>query len=117
MFFKYKKFKIHLFIFFFRRLISKLADSCHENDRRYTALCRNIRVYAIQILQNYSVSTKRVPSKDDIKRARDECIGKLALNLSRKVEPSVPRYSQVIQFIQQDKLTGRNDEVVFFESN
>jgi rabenosyn-5 len=39
---------------------------------RYSALCRNIRTYAIHLLQHYAVSTRRVPSEDDVQRARDE---------------------------------------------
>ncbi|UJR36142.1 hypothetical protein I4U23_028880 [Adineta vaga] len=63
------------------KYIAKLGESCpniDENDTpsqiRYAALCRNIRMYAIHLLQNYSISTRRVPSEEDIQRARDERI-------------------------------------------
>ncbi|CAF0855503.1 unnamed protein product [Rotaria sordida] len=59
--------------------IMKLADSCSNIDEddtqsqfRYSALCRNIRMYAVHLLQNYAISTRRVPSEDDVQRARDE---------------------------------------------
>ena len=62
-----------------RKIIAKLPDSTSnidENDTashiRYAALCRNMRMYAIYVLQNYSISTRRVPSEEDVKRARDE---------------------------------------------
>jgi hypothetical protein len=69
-----------LFCFsFIRKYIAQLGDSCpniDENDapsqRRYSALCRNIRLYAIHLLQGYAISTRRVPSEDDVQRARDE---------------------------------------------
>ena len=56
-----------------------MGESCpgiDENDTpsqiRYSALCRNIRMYAIHLLQNYAIATKRVPSENDVQRARDE---------------------------------------------
>ncbi|CAF2387201.1 unnamed protein product [Rotaria sp. Silwood2] len=59
--------------------IAKLADSCSNIDEddtqsqiRYSALCRNIRIYAVHLLQNYAISTRRIPSEDDVQRARDE---------------------------------------------
>ncbi|CAF1650816.1 unnamed protein product, partial [Adineta ricciae] len=59
------------------KYIAKLGESCpniDENDTssqiRYSALCRNIRMYAIHLLQNYSISTRRLPSDDDVQRAR-----------------------------------------------
>ena len=62
-----------------RKIITKLADNCttiDENDTssqiRYASLCRNLRMYAVHLLQNYAISTRRVPSDDDVKRARDE---------------------------------------------
>jgi rabenosyn-5 len=70
---------IIFFIRFLSKYIAQLADSCpniDENDMpsqiRYSALCRNIRTYAIHLLQHYAVSTRRVPSEDDVQRARDE---------------------------------------------
>jgi rabenosyn-5 len=64
---------------FFRKYIALLAESCPNIDEddtasqiRYSALCRNIRTYAIHLLQNYAISTRRVPSEDDVQRARDE---------------------------------------------
>ncbi|CAF1194385.1 unnamed protein product [Rotaria magnacalcarata] len=61
------------------KYISKLADSCLNIDEddtqsiiRYSALCRNMRMYAIHVLQNFAISTRRVPSEDDVKRAREE---------------------------------------------
>ena len=39
---------------------------------RYSALCRNIRMYGIHLLQNYAVITRRVPSEEDVQHARDE---------------------------------------------
>jgi len=61
------------------KVIAKLADNCttiDENDTssqiRYASLCRNLRMYAIHLLQNYAISTRRVPTEDDVKRARDE---------------------------------------------
>jgi len=68
-----------LFCLFIRKYIAQLADVCpniDENDTpsqiRYSALCRNIRMYAIHLLQNYAISTRRVPSEDDVQLARDE---------------------------------------------
>jgi rabenosyn-5 len=56
-----------------------LADSCpsiNENDTpsqiRYAALCRNIRMYAIYLLQNHAISTRRVPTEEDVEHAREE---------------------------------------------
>lgn len=67
-----------LFVFFLRKYISQLGESCPNIDEddtssqiRYSALCRNIRTYAIHLLQNYAISTKHVPSEDDIKAARE----------------------------------------------
>ncbi len=67
------------FVLSIRKYIAKLAESCSnidENDTssqiRYSALCRNIRMYAIHLLQNYAISTRRVPNEDDIQRAREE---------------------------------------------
>ena len=31
---------------------------------RYAALCRNMRMYAIHLLQNYAISTRRVPTEE-----------------------------------------------------
>ena len=59
--------------------ISQLADSCSSIDEddtpsqiRYSTLCRNIRTYAIHLLQNYALVTRKMPSEDDIKQAREE---------------------------------------------
>ncbi|CAF0818412.1 unnamed protein product [Rotaria sp. Silwood1] len=61
------------------KYIAKLAESCPNIDEddtqsqmRYAALCRNIRMYAVHLLQNYAISTRRVPSEDDVQHARDE---------------------------------------------
>jgi len=116
MFFKIQKLSFHFL--FCRRSIAKLADSNSENEKRYIALCRNIRTYSMQVVQNYSRLTKRVPTKDDIKRICDQRIDKLTLNSPEKIETLIVKQSyEVIQFIQQDKLTGRDDEIVFLELN
>jgi len=113
-----KKIQKLSFHFFCRRSIAKLADSNPENERRYVALCRNIRTYSMQVVQNYSRLTKRVPTKDDIKRVCDQRINKLTLNSPEKIEPLVVKQSyEIIQFIQQDKSNGRDDEIVFLELN
>jgi len=61
------------------KLILNLSDSCpgiDDNDKhsllRHQTICRNIRSYSIQLLQNYAISTLRVPTDDDIQRARQE---------------------------------------------
>ncbi|CAF1476065.1 unnamed protein product [Adineta steineri] len=63
------------------KYISKLGESCPNIDEddtssqiRYSALCRNIRMYAVHLLQNYAISTRKLPNEDEIKRARDERI-------------------------------------------
>jgi len=62
-----------------RKYIAQLGDSCpniDENDTssqiRYSALCRNIRMYAIHLLQHYAITTRRVPSEEDVQQAREE---------------------------------------------
>jgi hypothetical protein len=122
----------NLFINSFRKSIAKLADSCsHITDlaskNRYAILCRNIRAYSIQTLQNYAISTKRVPSEEDTKRALDERIARLALNIPgmnrnsgeipKELEPFVQQYYQITQFIERAKLAGRDDEVRLLELN
>lgn len=75
-----KSFFSALILFLFpRKYIAQLGDSCpniDENDTssqiRYSALCRNIRMYAIHLLQSYAISIRRVPSEDDVQQARDE---------------------------------------------
>ena len=64
---------------FSRKHVGQLAESCPNIDEddipsqiRYSALCRNIRMYAIHLLQNYAISTRRIPREEDIQRARDE---------------------------------------------
>ncbi|CAF2155608.1 unnamed protein product [Rotaria magnacalcarata] len=54
-------------------------DSCLSIDEddtqsiiRYSALCRNMRMYAIHVLQNLAISTRCVPSEDDVKRTCEE---------------------------------------------
>lgn len=70
---------IFSYAFFIRKYIAKLGESAPNIDEedtasliRYSALCRNIRTYAINVLQNYAITTRRVPTDEDIKRARDE---------------------------------------------
>lgn len=70
---------LHFSCILVRKVIAKLADNCttiDENDIssqiRYASLCRNLRMYAIHLLQNYAISTRRVPTEDDVRRARDE---------------------------------------------
>ncbi|CAF4237172.1 unnamed protein product, partial [Rotaria sordida] len=119
-----------------------LADkysNINENDitskNRYPTLCRNIRTYSIQVLQNFSVSTKRVPSEDDIKQARNEKQKRLdnermikiflnipginhnSLEISEELEPFIQQYYQITQFIEQAKIAGRDDEVKLLELN
>ncbi|CAF3945844.1 unnamed protein product [Rotaria magnacalcarata] len=117
------------------------ADKCpniDENDisskARYATLCRNIRMYAVQVLQNFSLSTRRVPTEDEIKQARDakqrsdnELMEKVILSipgingktleLSEELKPFIQQYYQVVQYMQQAKLAGRDDEVKLLESN
>ncbi|CAF3474289.1 unnamed protein product [Rotaria socialis] len=117
------------------------ADKCpniDENDisskARYATLCRNIRMYAIQLLQNFSLSTRRLPTEDEIKQARDakqrsdnELMAKViltipgincnVLELSEELKPFIQQYYQVTQYMQQAKLAGRDDEAKFLESN
>ncbi len=122
----------NLFINSFRKFIAKLSDShLHELDtgskNRYATLCRNIRAYSIQILQNYAISTRRVPSDDDIKRAQNERVAKLALTIPalncysteipKEFEPFIQQYYQITQFIERAKLAGRDDEVRLLELN
>ena len=110
--------------------MAKLAESCEydaESKLRYTTLCRNIRMYSVQVLQNYTISTSRVPKEDDVKRAHDERIAKLALaipgmncnsfEVSKELEPFVQQYHQIMQFIERAKLAGRDDEVRLLELN
>lgn len=61
------------------KYISQCADSCSNIDEddtpsqvRYSTLCRNIRTYAIHLLQNYALTTRRVPSEDEVKKAREQ---------------------------------------------
>lgn len=61
------------------KYISQLADSCPNIDEddtpsqiRYSALCRNIRTYAIHLLQNYALTIRRVPNEEDVQKAREE---------------------------------------------
>lgn len=65
--------------FLSRKHVGQLSESCPNIDEddtpsqiRYSALCRNIRMYAIHLLQNYAISTRRIPREEDIQRARDE---------------------------------------------
>ncbi|CAF2687300.1 unnamed protein product [Rotaria sp. Silwood2] len=121
--------------------IAALADKClniNENDttskNRYATICRNIRTYSVQVLQNFSISTKRIPSEDDIKKAQDEKkrldnermtrtiltipgINLNSLEISEKLEPFIQQYHQVTQFLEQAKSAGRDDEVRLLESN
>lgn len=62
-----------------RKYIALLAESCPNIDEddipsriRYSALCRNIRAYAIHLIQNYAIKQGRVPTEEDVQRARDE---------------------------------------------
>jgi hypothetical protein len=77
--FKFPFSTFYFFVLFIRKYIAKLAESCPNIDEddtpsqiRYSALCRNMRMYAIHLLQNYAISTRRVPNEDDVQRARDE---------------------------------------------
>jgi hypothetical protein len=62
-----------------RRAIEKLVETSSaidDNDRvhqqRSMALARNIRMYAIELLQNCAIKTRRVPQEQEIQRARHE---------------------------------------------
>ncbi len=83
------------------------------DDNRYIALCRNIRTYSMIVLQTYSISTKRVPSKDDIKRIRDERAAKLAAKPSEESKSPIRQCPQAIRFVRQDELAGNDDEINF----
>jgi hypothetical protein len=79
------------------------------------------------MLQNYAISAKPVPSEDDTKRALDERIGRLALNipgmnynssqLSKELEPFVQQYHRISQLIKRGKLIGDDDEIRLLELN
>ncbi|UJR09952.1 hypothetical protein I4U23_014175 [Adineta vaga] len=117
------------------KLIVKLADNDSVTTyNRYAALCRNIRTYSIQILQNFSISTRHLPTEEDIKRVRDEKkrleverMIKFAANIpgmknglseiSPKLEPFVQQYYRVAQFLEEAKLAGRQDEINLLEMN
>ncbi|CAF3716965.1 unnamed protein product [Rotaria sp. Silwood1] len=123
------------------KYIVKLADkssNINEYDptskNRYTTICHNIRTYSIQILKNFSISTRRVPNEDDIKQVRDEKkrldhermkqiifnipnINHNSLEISEELEPFIQQYYQVIQFIERAKLAGHDDEVRSLELN
>lgn len=71
-----------------------------------------------------TISTKRIPSEDDIKRVRDEkqrlenenmnqfarTIADLSI-IPVELEPFVQQYYQVKQFYEQAKAAGRYDDV------
>ena len=92
-----------------------MPDSDAENDRRYAALCRNIRSYAIQVFQGFSIRTKRVPTKDGFKQMCDDRQAKLALNASQELR-RVNRENSVIHFVRgEDSTDGNNDAVLLFD--
>ena len=121
---------------FFRKSISKLADgdSTTPVSTRYAALCRNIRSYSTQMMQNFSISTRRLPTEDDLRRIREEkkqyedkqmmeCAAKILgmnYNLTEippELEPFVQQYYRVRQFLEEARLAGHLDEVQSLEMN
>ncbi|CAF4275229.1 unnamed protein product, partial [Adineta steineri] len=116
------------------KLILKLADNDKTSDNRYAILCRNIRTYSLQSLQNFAISTKRIPTEDDIKRACDEKkrlenermaqfastipgLSSYVSGIPVKLEPFVHQYYQVTQFLEQAKLDGRHEDIESLEMN
>ncbi|CAF3886287.1 unnamed protein product [Adineta steineri] len=116
------------------KLILKLADNDKTSDNRYAILCRNIRTYSLQSLQNFAISTKRIPTEDDIKRACDEKkrlenermaqfastipgLSGYGSGIPVKLEPFVHQYYQVTQFLEQAKLDGRREDIESLEMN
>ncbi|CAF1416741.1 unnamed protein product [Adineta ricciae] len=116
--------------------ISKLAegDSTAPVSNRYAALCRNIRTYSTQMMQNFSISTRRLPTEDDLRRIREEkkrsedermmqCAAKILgmkenfIEMPPELEPFVQQYYRVTQFLEEARLTGHPDEVQSLEMN
>ena len=101
---------------------------------RYAALCRNVRSYSTQMMQNFSISTRRLPTEDDLRRIREEkkqyedkqmmeCAAKILgmnYNLTEippELEPFVQQYYRVRQFLEEARLAGHLDEVQSLEMN
>ncbi|CAF1417976.1 unnamed protein product [Adineta ricciae] len=116
--------------------ISKLAegDSTTPVSNRYAALCRNIRTYSIQMMQNFSISIRRLPTEDDLRRIREEkkrsedermveCAAKILgmkdnlIEIPPELEPFVQQYYRVTQFLEEARLAGHLDEVQALEKN
>ncbi|CAF0919780.1 unnamed protein product [Didymodactylos carnosus] len=59
------------------KLIFSLSDSYSDTDDqhsivRHQTICRNIRSFSLQLLQNYAISTLRVPSDEDVQKSRQD---------------------------------------------
>ncbi|CAF0834449.1 unnamed protein product [Didymodactylos carnosus] len=59
------------------KLILSLANSSsnaddQQSNSRHLTICRNIRSFAVQLLQTYAISTLRVPSEEDVQKARQD---------------------------------------------
>lgn len=103
-------------IYPFRKAIANLCVSDVENDRRYTALCRNIRAYSVQVFQNFSIRTKRIPTKDIFKRICEERDMKLALNSPQEFQRLERKNSQAIHFFRgEDSMDGDTNAVVLVD--
>lgn len=93
-----------------------MPDLDAENDRRYAALCRNIRSYSIQVFRGFSSRTKRVPTKDGFQRMCDERQAKLALDASQELRRPDRQNSRAIHFVRgEDSIDGNTDAVVLLD--
>jgi len=111
------------------QLISKLPTVDHHNnvdEVRLTTICRNIRMYAREYLQNCVLRTRRVPEDKQIEEARHQrqlefgwkpTIDRHLLETTDEFEPFVQQHYQVIEFIRQAELAGRFDEVEVLQRN
>ena len=111
----FQKRKSNYIFWFFRRVIANLADSAHENDRRYAVVCRNIRSYSIQVTQSYSRSTKRVPSKEEITRICEEQNARLTSTPTQEVKSTIRQNAKAIYFVKQESSMDGEDEISFIE--
>lgn len=96
------------------------------DEVRLSTICRNIRMYTREYLQNCVLRTRRVPEDKQIEEARHQrqlevgwkpTIDRHLLETTDEFEPFVQQHYQVTEFIRQAELAGRFDEIEVLQRN
>lgn len=107
---------VRVIMFVFRVIIAKLGETTKTDDKRYNAFCRNIKTHVLFMLQNYSKTTKPVPSKDEIQQIRREREAKtIVVNSPSSPLTRQSSNSQRIQFVRQRESVETNEDAIFID--